>query len=132
MWKKLAAAMVVTGTLSLGSVAVAAAAPTPAGAPTPAATGTARCADASRALARIQQVEGKIAARLAKLATSEQWAQSNHHPRMATRIERRIHRLEALQTRGEARSSRIKARCGGSTASSSSTTAAGQGATTLT
>ena len=135
MWKKLAAATVVTGALAMGSVAVAAAAPTPSASPAPAAAPGAthpRCADEPRALARIQQAEGKIATRLTKLATFEQWAQSNDHARLAARIERRIDRLETLQARGQARSSKIEARCPPSSGGADSTTSAGQGATTLT
>jgi len=144
VFMKFGAAMVMTGALAVGSVGAAAAAPSGGSsggpsAPAPAVgQGHPKCSRAPRALARVQKVEGRIAARLAKLEGWEQWAQANAHPRLVARIQARITRLDARQARGHALAGAIEARCPasgtgpspsgtGSTGSSASTTAGAQG-----
>jgi hypothetical protein len=114
MGTKLAAAVVVAGTISLASLGVAVAAPPlGAGASTVQATKAVRCAHAPRALARIAKAEGRMAQRLAKLQTAEHTAQTSGHPKVAQRIQKRIDRLGARQTKGNDRRARIEAACPG-------------------
>jgi hypothetical protein len=119
MWKKLAAAMVVTGAMALGSVGVAVAAPASGSGggatSTPKAPGHPTCANAPKALARIEKVEAKITTRLGKLDTAEQRATQNNHPKLAKRIQTRIDRLDTLQSKAQTRANKIDARCPGVT-----------------
>lgn len=116
MWKNVAVAVVVTGALSLGSVGAAVAAPAPgsgSGSTAPKAGAQFNCANASKALGRIDDAEGKINGRLAKLTAAEQTATKNGHTKLAQRIEKRIHRLHKLENRATKVSGKIEAKCPG-------------------
>ena len=113
---------VAAGTLSLGLAGAAgAAAPvptTPAAVLTTASTGTRalatfNCANATKALTRIEKIEARITAGLPKLTAAEAKASAASHTRRADRLKKRIARLESttFKNRLEARASAIEDRC---------------------
>jgi hypothetical protein len=115
MLKKLAVGAVVVGSLTLGTAGMASAS-TPTSSPsssTPAAASTFNCANATKALTRIQKVEGRISAGLPKLTAAQQKAASNGKTKRADRLQKRITRLESPQfkQRLQTRSQRIEAKC---------------------
>lgn|SRR5487761_1697598 len=76
-------------------------------------TPTAKCAKAAKVLTRLDKVEGHITTVLPKWEAAEQKATQNGHPKLAARIEKRIKRLERLQSQGNARIQKIEQRCPG-------------------
>jgi hypothetical protein len=120
MVKKLAVAMVVSGVLALGSVGVAVAAPA-SGSGSGGTSGTPNvhrhinCANAPRILARIDKVEGRITARLAKLGTAEHWATQHNHQKLAQRVQSRIDKLGGRLTKAHTLANKIEAACPGAT-----------------
>lgn len=115
MLKKLAVGAVVAGSLTLG-MAGAASASTPTSSPStspPAATKQFNCANATKALTRIQKVEGRISAGLPKLTAAQQKAAAAGHTKRADRLQKRITRLESarFKQRLQNRSQKIESRC---------------------
>ncbi len=106
--RKVAAALVALGSLSLGAAGAAGAAT-----PSPAPAAHINCARATKVLTRIERVEARISAGLPRLTAAEHRATANGHPRRAQRIGRLIARLESSQahTRLTRRSSAIEAAC---------------------
>jgi hypothetical protein len=121
--RTLLAGAVLGTTLTLGGAGLAGAAtstPTPGGTSTPTA---AQCAKAQKVEARIQHRLDKAGTWLPKAEAREAKAVSSGHPKLATRLERRISRVKNFQTRAAARLAKIQATCGnGGTAAPSATT----------
>jgi hypothetical protein len=137
MWKKLAGSMVVAGAMSLGSVGVAVAAPasgsgTGSGAPAPKIGKHFNCANAPRALARIDKGEALITKRLPKLEGAEEKAQQHGNTTRALRIEKRIDRLTKLQTKGNGLIAKVEAKCPNTAPLSPSGSTGGTGSTSST
>ena len=119
--QKAAATAMVCGLLSLGSAGVASAAttatttgPTTTGSvPTGSAPAAHRftCSRAPKALARITRVENTISRHLPKWEAAEQKATSAGHTKIAARIEKRIHRLQKIDSRIGTLSHKIEAKC---------------------
>ncbi len=103
---------VVVGALALGAPGVAGAAASPAPTATPAAAHF-NCANATRALTRIDKVEARVSAGLPKLHAAEARAAKAGRTRLANRIEKRIRRLESAEAgkRLSRRSAAIEAKC---------------------
>jgi hypothetical protein len=139
--RRLAAAAVTAGALSLAlSGAAGAAAPSPYATTTATTTvpavGSAvtsasagrlthfSCSRADRALTRIRTTEGRIAAGLPKLHAAESRASAAGKTRRAARIQTRIARLErpGVTTRLQGLASAIEAKCSGSTPSTTPAT----------
>jgi hypothetical protein len=115
MLKKLAVGAVVAGSLTLG-IAGTAFASTPTSSPSTAAPAAAtqfNCANATKALTRIQKVEGRISAGLPKLTAAQQKASSAGHTKRADRLQKRITRLESatFKQRLQTRSQKIESTC---------------------
>jgi hypothetical protein len=113
MLKKLAVGALVAGSLTLGMAGTAFAS-TPTSSPsasTPASQFN--CANATKALARIQKIEGRIDAGLPKLTAAQQKASSAGHTVRADRLQKRIARLEsaAFKQRLQTRSQKIEETC---------------------
>ena len=106
--RKVVAALVAVGGLSLGAGGVAGAAAPPA---SPA--GHINCARATTKLTRIERTEARIAAGLPRLTRAERRATAKGHPLRAQRIGRTIARLEssATHTRLNRRSAAIESAC---------------------
>jgi len=90
--------------LSIGGAGLAAAASpaTPANPVTASAAGRLarfNCANAGRALARIQKAESRITDGLPRLHAAEAKAKAAGHPRRADRIQQRINRLEGSKAK---------------------------------
>jgi hypothetical protein len=126
MLKKLAVGAAVAGSLTLGLTGTAFAstpttspsasttAPTTApSASTPAPAKQFNCANATKALTRIQKIEGQISAGLPKLTAAQQKASSNGHTKRADRLQKRITRLESatFKQRLQNRSQKIESKC---------------------
>ncbi|HEX4219376.1 MAG TPA: hypothetical protein VHZ02_13445 [Acidimicrobiales bacterium] len=114
MLKKLAVGALVAGSLALGTAGTALAS-TPSSSPsasTPAASQF-NCANATKALTRIQKIEGRISAGLPKLTSAQQKAASAGHTKRADSLQKRITRLEsvAFKQRLQARSQKIESTC---------------------
>jgi hypothetical protein len=107
--RTLLGAAALSGALTFGAAGMA-------GAATPAtvtpAQHAALCAKAEARSTRIQTREGKAATWLAAAQARETKATTNHHPKVAKRIARRIARVERLVTRGDTVMSKISAKCG--------------------
>ena len=101
----------VAGSLTLVTAGMAFAS-TPVSASTPAATQF-NCANAQKALTRIQKVEGRIDAGLPKLTAAQQRASSNGHAKLAARLQKRITRFEgaAFKQRLQTISQKIETKC---------------------
>ena len=115
MLQKLAVGALVVGSLTLGTAGIASAS-TPTSSPsasTPAAATQFNCANATKALTRIQKVEGRINAGLPKLTAAQQKASSAGNTKRADRLQKRITRLEsaAFKQRLQNRSQKIEAKC---------------------
>ena len=115
MLQKLAVGALVAGSLALGTAGMASAS-TPTNSPsasTPAAANQFNCANATKALTRIQKVEGRINAGLPKLTAAQQKASSAGHTKRADRLQKRITRLEsaAFKQRLQTRSQKIESKC---------------------
>jgi hypothetical protein len=120
----ISAAAVAAGTLSFGAVGLAGAAPaqsstspapnakTPASG-VPKAGKNFNCANATKVLTRIQTGEAQIAAGLPKLTAAEATAKANGNTTRATRIQKRITRLESatFKARLDKVSQKIEAKC---------------------
>jgi len=114
MLKKLAVGAVVAGSLTLGMAGTAfASTPTSSPSTTPAAATQFNCANATKALTRIQKVEGRINAGLPKLTAAQQKAADAGHTKRADRLQKRITRLEstAFKQRLQTRSQKIESTC---------------------
>jgi hypothetical protein len=114
MLKKLAVGALVAGSLTLGTAGIASAS-TPTSSPsssTPAAS-TFNCANATKALTRIQKIEGRINAGLPKLTAAQQKAAAAGKTKRADHLQKRITRLESAQfkQRLQTRSQKIEAKC---------------------
>jgi len=111
--KALLVGTVAVGALSLGTVGIAgAASPTS----TPAAPALAKkfnCANATKALTRIEKAEARISAGLPKLNAAESKATAKGHTRRAERLKKRLSRLEnpAYKARLVKRAAAIEAKC---------------------
>jgi hypothetical protein len=110
---------VAAGSLSFGAVSLAGAAPAPSSAP-PAPTTQApatgkgfNCANATKVLDRIQKGEAQIAAGLPKLTAAEAKATANGNTTRATRIQKRITRLESatFKARLDKMAQKIETKC---------------------
>ena len=115
MLQKLAVGALVVGSFTLGTAGIASAS-TPTSSPsasTPAAAAQFKCANATKALTRIQKVEGRINAGLPKLTAAQQKASSAGNTKRADRLQKRITRLEsaAFKQRLQNRSQKIEAKC---------------------
>jgi len=121
---RLAVAVVAVGALSLGTAGIAGASAVS----VPKVSGHFNCARASKALARIQRGEARIAAGLPGLTAAEAKAKAAGNTARATHIEKRITRLESptFHARLTRATTAIEAKChvttpgtaGGSSASS--------------
>jgi hypothetical protein len=109
--KRIAVGMVAVGVLSLGSAGIAGADSTTAS--TPATSASFNCANATKALTRIQTVEGKIASGLPKLTAREAKLTQAGHTKPAARLQKRITRLESstFKARLDKASAAIEAKC---------------------
>ena len=108
LFKKIVVGALVTGSLTLGMSGVAfASTPTSSSSSSTATTSQFNCANATKALTRIQKIEGRIDAGLPKLTAAQQKASSNGHTKLAARLQKRITRYESatfkqrLQTRAQ-------------------------------
>jgi len=115
MLQKLAVGALVAGSLALGTAGMASAS-TPTSSPqasTTAAANQFNCANATKALTRIQKVEGRINAGLPKLSAAQQKASSAGHTKRADRLQKWITRLEspAFKQRLQTRSQNIESKC---------------------
>jgi hypothetical protein len=100
------------GTLALGGTAAASAAPT---------TTASRhfdCANAPKALSRINTLESKAQSFVTKATARETAATNAGHPKVAKRIGRRIAFVERREARGTTLVQRIETACPGATAAS--------------
>jgi hypothetical protein len=106
--RKVAAALVAVGALSMGAAGAAGAATS-----SPAPTVHIDCARATKVLTRIERVEARISAGLPRLTAAEHRATANGHPLRAHHIGRLIARLESSRahTRLTRRSATIEAAC---------------------
>jgi len=126
--QNLAATAMVCVVLSLGSAGVAAAATTPTTTgptttvPAPAAHRF-NCSRAPKALTRITRVENTISRHLPKLEAAERKATKAGHSKIAIRLEKRIHRLQKIDSRVGTLSHKIEAKCPTGTSGTSSTPA---------
>jgi hypothetical protein len=123
MLRKIVVGAAVAGSLTLGLTGTAfASTPTSSPSSTPTAPTTAstpapakqfKCANATKALTRIQKVEGRISAGLPKLTAAQQKASSNGNTKRADRLQKRITRLESatFKQRLQTRSQKIEAKC---------------------
>jgi hypothetical protein len=115
MLQKIAVGALVAGSLALGPAGMASAS-TPTSSPsatTPAPAEQFNCANATKALTRIQRVEGRINAGLPKLTAAQHKASSAGKTKRADRLQRRISRLEsaAFKQRLQTRSQKIESTC---------------------
>jgi hypothetical protein len=118
MIRKLIAAAAVSGSLALG-VAGVAGATTPTGStPASPATHAARCVKAEKWATRITALEAKAAAWVPKAESREAAATAAGDTKKAAVIDRRIARVEKLETRGDAVLAKISAKCGSATSAS--------------
>ncbi len=96
MFTKFAVGALVSGTLVLGTAGMAfASTPTSSAASSTPASSQFNCANATKALTRIQKIEARINAGLPKLTAAEQKASSNGHTKLAARLQKRITRYES-------------------------------------
>ncbi len=111
--KKVIVGVVAVGALSVGAAGIAGAATTGSSTPTPARVHTFNCANATNVLARIQKVEGDIANGLPKLTAAQAKAASDGKTTRATRLEKRISRLESatFKARLDKATSAIETKC---------------------
>ena len=119
MIKKIASATALGGVLVAGAAGVASASSSTASGTTPSAHRSFTCAMAPKADAKIAKVDAKISNRLNTLKIAESKATSAGETALATRIEHRIAHVESISTRVSNIQSRIDAKCG---MSSSTTT----------
>jgi hypothetical protein len=115
MLKKLVVGALVAGSLTLGTAGIASAA-TPTSSPSAAAPTPAKqfnCDNATKALTRIQKVEGRITAGLPKLTAAQQKASGAGNTKRADRLQKRITRLEspAVKQRLQNLSQKIETKC---------------------
>ena len=115
MLQKLAVGALVVGSLTLGTAGIASAS-TPTSSPsasTPAPAKQFNCANATKALTRIQKVEGRINAGLPNLTAAQQKASAAGNTKRADRLQKRITRLEsaAVKQRLQNRSQKIESKC---------------------
>jgi hypothetical protein len=115
MLQKIVVGALVAGSLTLGTAGIASAA-TPTSSlsgSSPAAAKQFNCANATKALTRIQKVEGRIAAGLPKLTAAQQKASSNGKTNRADRLQKRITRLEspAAKQRLQNLTQKIESKC---------------------
>ena len=115
MLQKLAVGALVAGSLALGTAGMASAS-TPTNSPsasTPAAANQFNCANATKALTRIQKIEGRISAGLPNLTAAEQKASANGNTNRAARLQKRITRYEsaAFKQRLQTRMQKIETTC---------------------
>jgi hypothetical protein len=111
--KKLIVGVVAVGALSAGAAGIAGAATTGAASVTPARVHNFNCANAPKVLARIQKAEGDIANGLPKLTAAQAKAAAAGRTELASRLQRRITRLEssAFRARLDKATSAIDAKC---------------------
>ncbi len=121
MMRKLVAVAAVSGSLIFGAAGVVglsgaagAAVPTTQSTPTSVtpATRAALCAKAETLATRIQAREAKAAAWLPKAQAREAKATAAGHPKVATRISKRISRVQKLEGKGTTLLAKIAAKCG--------------------
>src|SRR5579872_2630384 len=122
------AVCMLTGALTMGGgVAAAAAAPSSTGSPwsstgnsstgsssgtgSGSGTGSFNCANAPKALARIAKLESKAQAWLPKAQARETKAIQAGHTKLASRIAKRIQRVQKLEADGTKRATRIQSLC---------------------
>jgi hypothetical protein len=112
MLKKLAVGALVAGSLTLGMAGTAFAS-TPTSSPSSTPASHFNCANATKALSRIQKIEGQIDAGLPKLTAAQQKASSAGHTARAARLQKRITRLEsaAFKQHLQNRSQKIESAC---------------------
>ena len=114
MFTKFAVGAIVAGSLVLGTAGTAFAT-TPTGSSTPSAPATSQfnCANATKALTRIQKIEGRINAGLPNLTAAEQKASANGNTKRAARLQKRITRYEsaAFKQRLQTRMQKIETTC---------------------
>jgi hypothetical protein len=114
LFKKIVVGALVTGSLTLGMSSVAfASTPTSSSSSSTAAAGQFNCANATKALTRIQKIEGRIDAGLPKLTAAQQKASSNGHTKLAARLQKRITRYESatFKQRLQTRAQKIETKC---------------------
>lgn len=111
--KKLIVGVVAVGALSVGAAGVAGATTTTSAPSSTPAAHTFNCANATKRLARIQKVEGDIAAGLPKLTAAQAKAASAGKTKRADRLEKRITRLKSptFKARLDKATSAIEAKC---------------------
>jgi hypothetical protein len=115
MLKKLVVGAVVAGSLTLGMAGTAVAS-TPSSSPSASTAAPAKqfnCANATKALTRIQKVQSRIAAGLPGLTAAQQKAASAGKTQRADRLQKRITRLEspAFKQRLQNRTQKIETTC---------------------
>jgi hypothetical protein len=111
---KAVAATVICGAVALGTGGAAFAA-TPGS--TPAATGAHRCVRADKALARVEKAEAAVTQRLPKLQAEETKLTTKGRTKAAARVEKRIARLNKIETKAGALASKIETKCPSGTSS---------------
>jgi RNase H-fold protein (predicted Holliday junction resolvase) len=113
--RSLVVGAVAVGALTLGSAGIAGAAATPSTPSTPATASAHQfnCANATKVLTRIQNVETKIASGLPKLTAAESKATAAGRTKLAARIQKRITRLESttFKNRLDRVAAKIEAKC---------------------
>ncbi len=114
MFTKFAVGALVAGSLVLGTAGTAfATTPTGSSPSTAAATSQFNCANATKALTRIQKIEGRISAGLPNLTAAEQRASANGHTTRAAHLQKRITRYESatFKQRLQTISQKIETKC---------------------
>jgi hypothetical protein len=115
--RKVLAATVVGGALALGTGGAAfAATSTTVSGSTPAA-GHVTCARAPKALAKITKVEKFAAKRLPALQARANKLTAAGHRKLASRVEKKIKKLQKADTKAGALATKIEARCPSGTSS---------------
>jgi hypothetical protein len=108
------AATVICGAVALGTGGAAFAA-TPGS--TPAATGAHHCTRADKALARVEKAETAATQRLTKLQADETKLTTAGRTKAAARVEKRITRLNKIETRAGTLATKIESKCPSGTSS---------------
>lgn len=113
LFKKIVVGALVTGSLTLGVSGVAFASTPTSSSSSTAAASQFNCANATKALTRIQKIEGRIDAGLPKLTAAQQKASSNGHTKLAARLQKRITRYESatFKQRLQMRAQKIETTC---------------------
>jgi hypothetical protein len=123
MFRKIVAAAAIGGTLSFGGATAASAAPS-------SSTTQFNCANAPKALARLNSWESKAQTFVTKATAREAKASSAGHTKAANFIKHRISKVERREARRNSLIQSIETACSGATASPTSPTSPASTAST--